>query len=516
MSLRLYCNDVSNLRQSTNSNAEIDKLALGSLLYLTIPTLIFFIGFFRPVIGMVLAALTIIGLFNVFKLRAGGWHIASPGRLAIVIGVALIWTSLGGAGHFFYANADWIVRDAVLRDLVVSDWPPGYGKMDDFSLILRAPTGYFMPAAALGKIFGVAHADFFLWLWTVLGVALFLALLPLPTRSPFRLGAALVVILLFSGMDIVGIVVTGQPLPSLTSHIEWWVKLFQYSSNTTLLFWVPNHAIPGWIAAALFFRHWRTPAFPAFSPMMLAVLPLWSPFALIGIAPLMLLPAALAIREGSWSRLGVPYILPAAGIFLITALYLTLNVHQIPSRWVLPKVEQAGSSLDFFIVYTVFVMMEFAVLALILWRLQPGAPLFVSIVILLLLPLWSFGPGNDFVMRSSIPALTILCITALLCFDRKISQTNRIAAPALALILALGAETPVHEIARALVADRWQPDIERSLLDTQHGIPPAHYVGQLNQAGMIWLMKEPKPSRLIQYDFGDTAGAVNGSAQKTK
>lgn len=503
---------MSNPQQFTNSNAEIDGLALGSLLYITLPTLIFFIGFFRPAIGIMLAALTIIGLVYVFKLRTGGWHITSPGRLAIVIGVALIWASLGGAGHFFFSNKDWIVRDAILHDLVVSDWPSTYGKFGDFSLILRAPLGYYMPAAVLGKIFGIAHTDFFLWLWTVLGVALFLALLPLPTRSPFRLGAALLVVILFSGMDIIGIVVAKQPLPSFTTHIEWWARLFQYSSNTTLLFWAPNHAIPAWIAAALFFRHWRNCAFPAFAPMMLAVLPLWSPFTLIGIAPLMLLPATLAIRQGTWSQLGVPYVLPAIGVLLITTLYLTLDVHQIPSGLMLPR---SGGSPNFYMVYTIFVTLEFAVLALILWRLQPSSPLFISIVVLFLLPLWRFGPFNDFVMRVSIPALTILCITVLLCFDREIFKTNRIASIALVVTLALGSETPIHEIIRALAAERWQPDTEHSLLDTQHGMLPAHYVGRLNQAGLMWLMKEPKPNRLLlKSDFGDTVGIANGNEKK--
>jgi len=501
-------------KQFTNSNADIDGLAFGSLLYLTLPTLIFFIGFFRPVFGILLAALTVIGLVYVFKLRTGDWRLISLRRFAIIIGVALIWTSLGGAGHFFYANSDWVVRDAVLRDLVVSDWPPTYGKIGDFSLILRAPIAYFMPAAVLGKVFGVAHADFFLWLWTVMGVALFLALLPLPTRSPFRLGAAVLVVILFSGMDIIGIVATGQPMPSLTSHIEWWAHLFQYSSNTTLLFWVPNHAIPAWIAAALFFRHWRNRAFPAFAPIMLAALPLWSPFALIGIAPLMLLPAALTIRQKTWSQLRIPYLLPAVGVLLITALYLTLNVHQIPSKLMLP---QSGGPSYFFLVYTIFVILEFAVLALVLWRLQPDSPLLVSIVILLLLPLWSFGPGNDFVMRASVPALTILCITVLLCFDRNIFQTNRIDALALVLILALGAETPIHEIFRSLAIERWQPDTEHSLLDTQHGTPPPHYVGRLNQAGLMWLLKEPEPNRLIlESDFDDSVGVANGNTQKNK
>lgn len=492
----------------TNSNADIDRLALGSLLYLTLPTILFFVGFFRPAIGIALVTLTVTGLFYVFKLGTGDWQLISLRRLAIIIGVALIWASLGGAGHFFYANSDWIVRDAVLRDLVVSDWPPTYGKLGDFSLILRAPIGYFMPAAVLGKMFGVTHADFFLWLWTVLGVALFLALLPLPTRSPFRLGAALLVVVLFSGMDIVGIVIARQPLPSFTTHIEWWARGFQYSSNTTLLFWAPNHAIPAWIAAALFFRHWRNHAFSAFAPMMLASLPLWSPFALIGIAPLMLLPAALAVRQGTWSMLGGAYVLPAIGVLLIALLYLTLDVHQIPSRGML-------SMPYFLLVYAVFVAVEFAVLALILWRIQPSSPLFISIVVLLLLPLWRFGPSNDFVMRASIPALTILCATTLLCFDREIFKTSRIASIALVVILALGAETALHEIIRAIAVERWQPNTEHSLLDTQHGMLPAHYVGRLNQAGLIWLMKEPKPNRLLlKSDFDSPHEFSNESAQK--
>jgi len=246
--------------------------------------------------------------------------------------------------------------------------------------------------------------------------------------------------------------------------------------------------------------------------MMLASLPLWSPFALIGIAPLMLLPATLAIRQGTWSQLRLAHLLPAVAVLLIASRYLTLDLSHMPSEWTLPKV---GSPTAFIIVYTIFIAVEFLVLALVLWQFQPSSPLFVSIVILLLLPFRSFGPSNDLVMRASIPALTILCATALLCFDREILKTNRIAALALVITLALGAETAIHEIIRALAVERWQPNNEHSFLDTQHGIPPVHYVGQLNQAGMIWLLKEPKPNRLLlKSDFGDTVGVTNGNAKK--
>ncbi|MBL0074505.1 MAG: hypothetical protein IPP41_00685 [Rhodocyclaceae bacterium] len=45
--------------------------------------------------------------------------------------------------------------------------------MDDDLYLLRAPVAYFLPAAAMAKIFGIASADRLLWLWTVIGVMLF-------------------------------------------------------------------------------------------------------------------------------------------------------------------------------------------------------------------------------------------------------------------------------------------------------------------------------------------------------
>jgi len=29
----------------------------------------------------------------------------------------------------------------------------------------------------------------------------------------------------------------------VTKHLEWWAGRYQYSSMTTQLFWVPNHAL---------------------------------------------------------------------------------------------------------------------------------------------------------------------------------------------------------------------------------------------------------------------------------
>ncbi len=85
-------------------------------------------------------------------------------------------------------------------------------------------------------------------------------------------------------------------------------------------------------------------------------------------------------------------------------LYLTIAAATIagPDLGSLPLLPQA-------IIYLAFILIEFLVLCYLLVRnFKDGIePLFfgVAVAVLLVLPLFKFGPNNDLVMRSSIPAL---------------------------------------------------------------------------------------------------------------
>ncbi len=135
--------------------------------------------------------------------------------------------------------------------------------MDGGQSVLRAPLAYYLPAALVGKVAGVGVADTALLIWTAIGVALFLAL-AVERATTFRAALIIVAVLvLFSGMDLLGTVLRGgfglaahlRPV----DHLEWWATRFQYSSHTTQLFWVPNHALPGWIATSCSFGTRTTP-----------------------------------------------------------------------------------------------------------------------------------------------------------------------------------------------------------------------------------------------------------------
>ena len=74
-----------------------------------------------------------------------------------------------------------------------------------------------------------------------------------------RRAAVAAVVVLFSGLDIIGSLLDDGPRFrtdwNITTHLEWWAGKYQYSSMTTQLFWVPNHALGGWLIIGLLFRN---------------------------------------------------------------------------------------------------------------------------------------------------------------------------------------------------------------------------------------------------------------------
>lgn len=465
-----------------------DRLAVA---YLALPALIFFLGWFSLEVGALLALLLLVGLSPLLGARGGELRFGpSLGVALIAIAAALAWTSLGGAGHFVYANADWPTRDTVLRDLVLTAWPPSYGTLDGTDIILRSPVAYYLPAASLGKVLGLESADFLLFLWTTLGVGLFLMIALSSARTPRKVIVALLVIVFFSGMDIVGALLFRLPRPGLTDHLEWWTGLFQYSANTTQLFWVPNHALPGWLVAALIYKNWKNPEFLKIAPIALAVTPLWSPLPTIGLAPFAILLAWHHLREGTWRAGVLPWAwLGAVATLAATGYYLTLDGTRIPSGWTANYVNSLGGLA---IMYAAFVFFEFGFLTLTIWRIRRDALIAVSFLTLLLLPLYRFGPGNDLAMRASIPALTILCLSAIDALSEvNWSERPKLAVPLL-FCLTIGSVTAIHEIARAGLFPRWQPALGRNLIEMSRGLPP-HYVARLNAPLLGWAMRSPAP-----------------------
>src|ERR1700730_15635889 len=168
-------------------------------------------------------------------------------RLAVICLPGLLLTLLAGAGGWGIQAGDWLKHNAVLKDLIERPWPVVYQtEQDPVGLIYFL--AYYLPAALVGKLCGWTAANHALFLTSLLGMALVGMWVALLTRGAAWSG---LVFALFSGMDLVGALAVhlhgGSPIPH-RERIQWWNGSLQYSSTPALLFWVPNHALVGWLA----------------------------------------------------------------------------------------------------------------------------------------------------------------------------------------------------------------------------------------------------------------------------
>lgn len=477
----------------SHSEAPVDLLAAAALIYLAIPNVVFLGGWLQPWAALFF----LVPLFLLVHLALRDNPIThypySRGTTLVVVTIAAGWSILGGAGHFFNANPDWVVRDAVYGDLIQFGWPPAYDMRDGHPTVLRSAIGFFLPTAALAKALGLWVADVALYLWTALGVALFLLLLPLQRRLGVALILSLLVVIFFSGMDFLGVLLMTGDWPLFPLRLEWWTYL-SYSSFTGALYWGPNHCIPLLITTALFYRHWKSPAFLRYMTAAVPLTFIWTPFVAIGMLPYLAFAGLAGWRRNAFQRPPVVQLLCAAVLGLFLLRYLSLAAEQIPIASNVALAKESRRYYAFWESFSAFALFEFGILALAVWRLvRHSYGLFwLSVAILAALPFLSFGPSNDSLLRLSAPPLAFLAIltfrSLVFALDNPPFRNLAHVVPVLVILL-IGALTPFNEMWRAATWARWRPDYGQSLRDTQNGGLPVHYFGKLDRPDLLMLFR---------------------------
>lgn len=493
------CRGLVGFTSATSKPQAVDTLTLCILSYLAIPNLIFIFGWFRLPLALALCGAMIYFLIKYIPTARNDVAFPAPRRYFIgVFATALAWAAFGGGSHFVYANPDWVIRDAVLGDLIHSAWPVLYQTTNGDDLLLRSAIGYFLPLALFGKFFGVEHLDIAIFLWTTSGVLLFLLALPLSKRNGWILSIGLMLVVFFSGMDFVGQVIATESLPLFPLRLEWWVPL-SYPSLTNQLLWAPNHCLPIWVATALVIRHRDTLEMPALATAILPLTLIWTPFAAMGLAPFVLLGTVRCIRRFGWISVPWKQIAAAVAFSFPMGLYLTVDVLGIDAAMATTEVDQQvnyalrPASLR---LYFLFITCEFLFLALVLAPhvKQARAFFYLAVLVLVLLPIVRIGPSNDFILRLSTPPLVVLLIVTLQTLLAPWSHTGRSTLWFAWLFLAIGAHTAFNELWRSGSYHAWKANYSRSLSNLQGGRPAEHYAGVLDSSLVRFLLK-PRPHR---------------------
>lgn len=402
----------------------------------------------------------------------------SPATLAVCLFTATCLLVLGGEGRFVYATTDWQVRDAVLGDLVRYTWPFGYDQPGG-AKILRAPLGMYLPPALIGKWAGIRAAELALLAQNSVLLALVLALGSELFASLRAKAIALGIFTGFSGMDVIGqLLLLRNPM----LHLEGWAGM-QYSSHVTQAFWVPQHALAGWIFAVVYLL-WlrrRAPALALFASMPLIAL--LSPLALIGCVPFAAHAFVVSVIRRELTVGMVLWPVLAGVICLPGLLFLVAGSASVGG----------GTATFSWQTYILFLGLEVGAYVYALWltRAQShygSAATIITVVLLILLPLGRIGDSADFTMRASIPALAILAImmATILTTDGLPAQTADLARARrlILVVFAVGLITPLGEIARALV---WpsSPGVQCSYMGVVPGGAPTYVARVSSLPGLI-------------------------------
>ncbi len=468
-------------------------------IYSALPIAVFFIGWLNIAASIIFTLLLSGAIF--FLIRSGktddhehGQIIISKKQLITLALIALGWCILAGQGGFLNQTSDHFIRNAILRDMTCEPWPVTYN--DDLFMLCYYIAHWLLPSVTGKAVFlltgtefvGILAGHISLLIWTWIGTVLTLLLITMVTgneKKPRPVLSSLLFIL-FSGLDAVFTYISGQ----LSSpHMEWWAGYFQYSSNTTCLFWVYNQTIVIWLITLCIINERRIRSFAALGMLAFP----YGPFPFVGIVMLCIIKALfIAVQDIRGKRFsaflkdipspqnifGIAAIAPVFILYYISNSILSDNSAVITSDGVVETGFRLHSSLadalfmhddaviiDFVWRYLLFLLLEVGIFVIILVIGNKGRQdriLLASTAVLAILPLFQIGIANDLCMRVSIPALLYLCVGIIRLVKHELPEKGEVKSTDELLkkktllavtiaVLFIGALNPFTEMRRAII-----------------------------------------------------------------
>ncbi|MDE6810953.1 MAG: hypothetical protein K2J15_01235 [Muribaculaceae bacterium] len=427
------------------------RTTIYALYYLYLPLALFLINWVKLPIGLPLAVIT--GVMPLWVCRNLDNHIINIPRrkFLVTIGVLLIWVLLSGVGGYVWQNRwDHFFRNAVFNDLMQRPWPVCEGND-----VLCYYIGFWLPPALAAKATGNLDIGWFgQFIYACIGI--FLAFrLTIEKVGNLKL-RYLLPFIFFSGLDIIGFPLSGAVLDH-TLHIELWSELAAWESNTTLLNWVYNQAIPSWVATMLILSYGPR---KGVSALTLCFLSISAPFSVVGLFPLAVYYiGAAALRAGS-VRSALAEVFAPANIIAVLAIlpviaYMSLNTKTAvhigfwnlsPAGWIWSFILLIGLEI---LIFLPFIYRQIA-------RSPEFYILFTTSVASLILIM---GTTSDFNSRIELPLNYFMTLQIIIFISRWETVTRIIRFSFLAVSL-LAAVTPSLEIARILYMTARKPQME--------------------------------------------------------
>lgn len=439
---------------------KLPRLHLAALLYLSIPLFLFFVGWCTWIVAVPVTGCLVFLLGKTTK-QISFWSLFNKSQICEIISTgvaAFAWTATSGVWNLgFGRTQDWdVMRNDLLSTLTTYSWPVTHTFADTSTIwSMRHYLGFYLPGPFIGKTFD-GNVDITLFatgLWMFVGVWVVLLLGVRQFRNfNWRKYLSIPIFIAFSGLDAIGSRVQGtlslRPSSLIHGgHIEWWAERYQFSSNTTLLHWVPQHALPSWIGALLVIDFVRSRKHLYLLPFICISSLLWSPFAAMGIAllTLLLLFSTGSVRDFISHIRSSPMVIVSLVIVGAPLLaFLQSGTSEIPHSLLLAH----GSFRHNVKMLFEFITLEFGLLAgltVLVLRNKLRENIIVCLGLATVL-MFVVGAYNDFAMRVSPALLVLLFVNACEALFTTPQQKSQLMAQiAMVCVFAIGAITPLFE-----------------------------------------------------------------------
>ena len=464
---------------------DLRKLKILAMITLSLPVVIFLFGWVKFAIALPLTLLIAASVYRIIKGYDLGNKLEekentiqiSRGGFFFLIFIAMLWCFWAGQGGFFHQTEDHNFRNAVFRDLINMPWPVHY---EPSHTALVYYFTYWMIPASIGKasllLVGAEQAwligNIFLFFWTSFLVLLTFLLLIANVKVTSLKGIVLatLIFVFFSGMDIVGLITVQH---NQTNDLEWWAYFYQYSANTTQLFWVFNQSTPTWVLMLLLLQEKNVQNYAFIGFLIFA----FAPIPFIG-ALVFLLAGTIAHAIKSYkAKQGTDFLRKLFSMQNIVAVLLAFPVFALFfSASSAISGSESGGPLQIYVgqdvwplgrcifLYVLFLVLEFAFYACIILKDNIKNRVFwVSVLSLVFIGMFQLSGKVDFAMRASIPALMAMVVFIIVYIKEHLSQLSQRTAQSnklwfkkivlgfLVIALVIGGITPLIEFTRAVM-----------------------------------------------------------------
>lgn len=388
-----------------------------ALLYLTVPVIIFFWGFLKLGWAFLFTAVTGVVMFMLIKearQSEGGKRVLElkTGQIVFTVLATVFWAYICGIGEFVWAIQDHNVRYAMLNDLVNYDWPVFFDLSKQSDPEVREILGegrvafayyftYWMVPALTGKVFGLMFARVMTLLWSALGFAL--VILGISFMNKKYSCAIYFALFFFAGFDIIPFFYE-EYFTDIVPTFEGWNYDLYIHGNFYQTMNVFNQTIPGWVVTVLVIDAVSNRYIGALASLMFC----YSPWATIGLFPIAV--CRLFDRKNERTpkniitigNIAVPLVMLICFVPFYTANAAATDIRAF--IW-----ESFATPGDLAIAYISFVIIEFGLWALLVFKDERKNPLFwVALAVLIIMPVYKMSRVNDLLMRGTLAPMFVL------------------------------------------------------------------------------------------------------------